>query len=167
MSSSASATTTSAPAPTTGWIFVAKAASRCSTPEPIVRTRVTVPAIARGIVQVTVLAIVAIGPVIAAIVLATAAATGPVIVVIEASAIARKRRIVAAAAPATTPGRAVEATGPLRRTGRGAGASTCHRAGRRTWHRRAAGRALPAPVAVASVAAAEEDSVPAAVAASA
>ena len=43
-SSSASATTTFAPAPTTGWISAARAASRCSIPVRIVRMR----AIARG-----------------------------------------------------------------------------------------------------------------------
>src|SRR5882757_582190 len=143
MSSSASETTISAPAPATAWIFGARVASRCSTPGTTVRVAVIAPAIsatAREIEREIELAIA---------VIVQGIAEAPIV----------PARPIARPMPATvvTPGRAAEAIVPLQRTGREEEvASMSRRAERQVLRPHEAGRALPVPAvgaAAASVAA--------------
>src|ERR1700757_3468348 len=93
MSSSALATTTFAPAPTTAWISAARAASRCSIPATTVQTRAIAPAmpvIGQATAQETAGAIVRV----------TEQVTARAIVGTRAAATGRIRRIETEATPA-------------------------------------------------------------------
>ena len=126
----ASAITLTVPASLTAWISAARAASRCL-------ILATAPVLATA-------------PPISVIVVAIAAARSPIEPATAAAATEPTRQTVAATAetPATVPMREIA---PLRQTGLEAAASTCHRAARPELHRRAAGLALPAREAAASV----------------